>query len=113
MIETLRLIAARSSSALHEALGAIKAQQVRSPLAARRAERAAMLALEDPDTQWTAEERAVLAALLGRTSEGTRTMELRLRVNASEKADVQQAADDAGLSVSNYIRRALGLPELD
>lgn len=38
---------------------------------------------------------------------------IRIRVNAAEKDYVQRAAEAAALSVSNYVRRAIGLPELD
>lgn len=114
-VSTLKLIVARSPDAMREALGAIKAQQSGSPMAARRAERAASLALEDGAANWTPAERAALAELLGAGSQGgaPRTLDIRIRVNASEKCDVQQAADEAGLSVSDYIRQSIGLPILD
>lgn len=113
-VSTLKLIVARSPDAMREALGAIKAKQSGSPMAARRAERAASLALEDGAANWTPAERAALAELLGAGSPGEpRTLDIRIRVNASEKGDVQQAADEAGLSVSNYIRQSIGLPILD
>lgn len=110
-IELLRLIAARSPAALQEAADAIRAQQIGSPLAARRAERAASLALADAAAQWSAEERAALAGLLG--AEEARTQYIRLRVSASEKAEVQRVAGETGLSVSNYIRQRLELPLAD
>lgn len=113
-LDTLKLIVARSPAAMREALGAIKAQQSGSPMVVRRAERAASLALEDGEADWTPAERAALAELLGASaSDEPRTLDIRIRVNVSEKGDVQQAADETGLSVSNYVRRALGLPTLD
>lgn len=108
-LDTLRLIVSRSPDAMHEALGAIRAQQVNSPMAARRAERTAAIALKDQDAAWTPSERAELAALLGEIADETRTQELRLRVTADEKAEVQAAASEVGLTVSDYIRQKIGL----
>lgn len=110
-IDILRLIAAKAPSATHEALGAIRGQQVGSPLAARRAERAASMALEDPQAEWTAEERLLLASLLGADGpdEEPRRLDLRIRVNEREKAIVQRLAEDAGMTVSDFIRSKIGL----
>jgi predicted DNA binding CopG/RHH family protein len=45
-------------------------------------------------------------------SDEPRNLDIRLRVSASEKNEVQQAASEAGLTVSDYIRRAIGLSRL-
>lgn len=51
--------------------------------------------------------------LLGTTgSDEPRNLDIRLRVSASEKNEVQQAALEAGLTVSDYIRQAIGLSRL-
>lgn len=113
-IDILRLIIARSPDAAREGIGAIKALQSGSPMAARRAERSAQIALEDSEAKWTADERAQLAELLGTTgSDEPRNLDIRLRVSVSEKNEVQQAASEAGLTVSDYIRQAIGLSILD
>ena len=92
-LDTLKLIAARSPDALREALGAIRAQGSGSPMAARRAERAAALALEDASAQWSDSERAALVELLGADGGSEpRRLDIHIRVNPGEKADVQQAA---------------------
>lgn len=83
-------------------------------MAARRAERAAQIALEDSEAKWTVEERSMIVELLGTTgSDEIRNLDIRLRVSVSEKNKVQQAASEAGLTVSDYIRRAIGLTILD
>lgn len=75
---------------------------------------AAEQALDDTTATFSPEERLLLATLLGAPLlEHVRGLDIRLRVSKSEKAQVQQAADEAGLSVSNYIRRCVGLPLVD
>ncbi len=39
----------------------------------------------------------------------TRTLDIRIRVNADEKVQVQESAQAAGLTVSDFIRQRLGL----
>lgn len=109
LINALRLIAGKSPAALHEALGALRAQQTQSPLALRRADRAIELALQDPQAGFTADERQALAALLSGTPDGARTLDVRIRVNADEKQRVQEMAEEAGMTVSDFIRGKIGL----
>lgn len=108
IIDVLRMIAARSMDAQHEALGAIRAQQVRSSMAGRRAERAASLAFADMSVEWSPEEREALASLIQDDS-APRGLDVRVRVNASEKARIQNMADDDGQTVSDFIRSKIGL----
>ncbi len=110
VIETLRMIAARSLDAQREALGAIRAHQIRSPMAARRAERAAGMAFADQAVEWTPVERLALSELLGQDADDTRTQDIRVRVNAIEKEQVKQMAAEAGFpNVSDFIRSRIGL----
>lgn len=60
MIETLQLILSRSSAAQGEAMNALKAIRVKSPMVERRYERTLSTALADPAVDWTMEERALL-----------------------------------------------------
>jgi 16S rRNA U516 pseudouridylate synthase RsuA-like enzyme len=109
-IKTLRMIAARSLEAQQEALGAIRAQQVHSPMAARRAERAAGIAFADQAVEWTPEERLALSELLGQDTDDTRTLDVRVRVTAGEKEQVKKMAAAAGFpNVSDFIRSRIGL----
>ncbi len=39
----------------------------------------------------------------------TRTLDIRIRVNTDEKVQVQELAQAAGLTVSDFIRQRLGL----
>jgi len=111
-IATLRMIAARSPDAQREAIGAIRAQQVNSPVAARRAERAAQIAFADQAAEWTQVERLALSELLGQDANDTRTQDIRVRVNSAEKEKVKQLATDAGFpNVSDFIRSKIGLNE--
>jgi hypothetical protein len=113
-LDTLRLIAARSRPALQDALAAIKAQQAGTPMAARRASKAAEIALEDPDAVWSPEERTALASLLGgEAPHEIRDTYVRFRASKAEKRQVVEAAKAAGLTQSDYVRQALGLPTID
>jgi AraC-like DNA-binding protein len=110
IIATLRMIAARSLDAQREAAGAIRAHQIGSPMAARRAERAAGIAFSDPAVEWTPEERMALSELLGQDTDDTRTQDVRVRVNAIEKERIKRMAVEAGFStVSDFIRERIGL----
>lgn len=114
IVETLRMIVARSSDAQREALGAIRAQQIKSPMAARRAERAAAIAFGDPSVEWTPVERLALSELLGQDADDTRTQDVRVRVNAAEKEQVKRMAAEAGFpSVSDFIRSKIGLGHIN
>lgn len=109
-IATLRMIAARSVDAQHEAIGAIRAQQINSPMAARRAERAAAVAFADPAVEWTPDERLSLSELLGQDADDTRVLDIRVRVNAAEKDRVKHMAAENGFpTVSDFIRSRIGL----
>lgn len=109
-VETLRMIAARSLDAQREALGAIRARQVGSPMAARRAERAAAIAFADPAAQWAPEERLALSELLGQDSDDNRVLDIRIRVNSAEKERVKKMAAESGFpTVSDFIRYKIGL----
>jgi hypothetical protein len=113
ILSTLQRIVARAPSATTEALRAIKAQQMRSAQAARRAALAAEQALADADAAWTPDERAALAALLGGGGLPVRDTYIRIRASKAEKRKVDAAARAAGLTQSDYIRRRLDLPTLD
>lgn len=117
LLDAMRLIAAKSPNATHAALLAFRALQNNSPLGESRAQRAIEVALRDRESTFTTEDRSSLALLfMGQDpnqEEEPRTLDLRIRVNADEKQHVKDLADEAGLSVSNFIRQRVGLPTVD
>lgn len=103
-IETaLKVIAVRSSAAVREALGALRAIQKRSPMATSRANRAIKAAIEDAGAGWTERERMQLADLIA----GLGDAMLNVRLTTQERDDLKRRADAAGLSLSAYVRARL------
>jgi hypothetical protein len=103
-IETaLKVILARSQTASHEALGALRAFQKRSPMATSRANRAIKAAVEDADAGWTEHERMQLADLIAEPDDAM----LNVRLTTQERDDLKRRADAAGLSLSAYVRARL------
>jgi hypothetical protein len=105
MTNLLALIAGRSPAAARMAADAILSAQNKSPMAAARAARAARFALGDSQATFTDAERRQIAEML----DTERGVDIRLRVTADEKADVQAMAESAGLTVSDFIRSKIGL----
>lgn len=107
LADALRLIAAKSPNNVQNAVRALRTAQYRPD--AHIVQYVLEQALIDPLTDFTAEERGGIAALLSGTPDEQRTLDIRVRVSANEKALVQQWASAAGLTVSNYVRQQLGL----
>lgn len=105
MQNPLTIIAGGSPAAARMAADALRARKNGSPMAAARAARAARLALSDPQATFTEAERRQIAEIL----DTERGVDLRLRVTADEKARVQAMADEAGITVSDFIRQRIGL----
>lgn len=104
----MRLLIARSPSTSADAARTIRRLAMRSPVAEQLAERAIGAGLADPEANFTQAERDDLAALL--TGEVTgRVLDIRLRVTPEEKRHVQHLASEAGQTLSDYIRRRIGL----
>lgn len=103
--DALRLIAVKSPNNTQNATRALRTAQNRPN--ARPVQYVLEQALIDPLATFTAEERAGIAALIG--SDDTRSRVLQVRVTADEMAQVQQAADEAGQTVSDFIRSRIGL----
>lgn len=110
LAETLRLIAAKSPNTSGEAIRALRA--VNRP-DSRPIQHALESALSDPLASFTAEDRTTITAHLSVGDSDARTLDVRLRVNADEKQQIQAMADEAEMSVSNLIRDRLGLPLVD
>lgn len=105
IFDALRLIAAKSPNNVQGAARALRTAQQRPD--SRPVQYILEQALRDPIADFMPAERSAIAALLN--GDATRNQELRLRVNADEKAVVQAAAEAEGLSVSDYIRHRIGL----
>lgn len=106
LFDALRLIAAKSPNNVQNAIRALRTAQHRPN--ARPVQYVLEQALVDPLADFTKEERAGIVALISGEDE-TRSLDLRVRVNAAEKEQVQRAADEAGLTVSDFIRERIGL----
>lgn len=108
--ELLALIIARCPDLAHQATGALRAHQTNSQIAQRRIIAVVSDAVRLYD-DWTEDERAALieVARLAAGGKPQRTLNLIVRASADEKARVQALADEAGQSVSDYIRQRIGL----
>jgi hypothetical protein len=60
-INALRLIAAKSPNAMHEAIKTIQAIDLNSPMAQRRYNHTVQIAFNDPQAEFSADERAMIA----------------------------------------------------
>lgn len=100
--EALRLIAAKSPVAGHEAAKSLHARPQTLQL---RYDNVAAAALGDPQAAFTAEERAAIVALLA-DAEDDRIV-IQVRVSARQKIELEDRAAAQGISMSELIRRAL------
>ena len=105
----LRLVIAKAPSAMREASSVLRSLSSGNALAQQRAERCIEKGLADPQASFTTEERVALAGLLSGTPDESRTLTIRLRVNAEEKQQVMELAAERGVSVSTLLRECLGL----
>lgn len=105
MTNPLTLIAGGSPDAARIAADALLAQQNGSPMAAARAARAARAALSDPHATFTDDERRQIAEML----DTERSTQIQIRITTDEKVHVQELAEAAGQTVSDFIRSKIGL----
>jgi uncharacterized protein (DUF1778 family) len=107
MIEALKIILSKSSAYAGEAAQTIRAVSVRSTMAQRRYNLVAAAALGDPQADFTLEERAIIADSIRDETGESRVTQLQIRVSISEKLQIEDAAQAAGLSVSEFIRKKI------
>ncbi len=107
MQEALKIIVAKSPHAGRNALAAMQAIQASSPVAHIRYLHVVQDAFADGEATFTAEDRAIIAeALTIGEDEGPRSRSLpAVRVTSAEYAEIEAAAQAAGLSISEYVRR--------
>lgn len=108
-LEAMQLLAAKSPAVGSEAAKTIRRLANNTPNAQAMAERMIEYGLGDSQATLTADERVSLAALLSGEAGPTRNLDIRLRVTADEKQRVQDMADDAGMTMSDFIRKRIGL----
>ncbi len=109
IIDALKLVIARSPRAGEQALRAIAAARNGSPVLGIRYINVLIMALGDPDATFTPDERALIAsAIETETPEGeSRGFTLRVRLTDAERASLQAAADESGMSMSEFVRRKI------
>jgi len=107
MEKALKLIIARSPDGAYEAMRTLLAIRVSSPMIQQRYHRTIEIALGDPQAQFTADERALLAEHLEIVPDGTRDFTLRIRLTAAEHEELIATADDEHTTVSEFVRRQL------
>lgn len=108
IIDACKLIIAKSPAACEEAIRTIAAARNKSPIVQVRYSALLIRAMADPQADFTAAERADLASAIepGEIAD-TRGMVIHIRLTDQERADLQGAAESAGLSLSEYARRKL------
>jgi hypothetical protein len=101
----LKLIIVKSKSSAREAMRTLQAIQAKSPVVQQRYNHCVEMALSDPQAAFTAEERAILADSLAGDEDGERTFVIRVRLTEVERSTLQTSVDEAGVSMSEYVRR--------
>lgn len=111
--DMMTLVIKHSRRATPAAMAALEAGAMRSDaIRSRRVNLALRVALQDPDATFTPEDRGLLAGAV-ETVGSARTAFLSLRVTAADAAALAADANDAGLTVSDLMRRRIfgdGLP---
>lgn len=107
--DALKIIVARSPHAAGEAMRTLTAIRANSPVVQIRYNNTVERALADPDAKFTDEERAILAEYVqaGESPRDQRDTILHVRMRTVELDLLKNAALDAGLSVSDYVRGKL------
>jgi hypothetical protein len=107
MIDTLKLIVARSPNASHMALQCIKAARAESPVLQSRYNQVAEIAINDPAAGWTPEERGEIAAHLDVAEADTRRSQtMNVRLTPDDADIIRLRAEAQQMTVSEYVRRA-------
>lgn len=107
IVEALKIIIARSPNAAEEAIRAIAAARNRSPVLQIRYLTVLTRALADPQASFSAEERELLSSAIEAPESESRDFMLRVRLTDSERAELQMAADQSGISMSEYVRKKI------
>ena len=107
MEEALKLIISRSPNAAREAMQTIAAINAKSPMVSHRYNRTVDIALNDPQAEFSSEERALLAGNLAVFDDVIKTETIRFRATQAERAQLEELANSAGMNMSDYIRNKI------
>jgi hypothetical protein len=107
IIDALKLIIARSPRAGELAIRTIAAVRNKSPLVQARYSQVLIMALADPEASFSPEERQALADGIESSEPSNRDFILRVRLTDAERIELETVSSDAGMSMSEYVRRKL------
>lgn len=108
-LEALQVIIARSPAAFGEASRTIQALQANSPIIQQRLNFVGSMALNDPQAEFTADERRLIAAVMGLEGDSDITT-ISFKLTKAERADVERLAQAEGFKdLTSYIRSKIGL----
>ncbi len=108
MEDALRIVIAKSPQAAPQAMKAIHSVHAKSPMLQHRYNAVVDAALNDPQAEFNAEERELLARFVA-AGEKIRETRLQVRVTIAEKLYLRQMAAEQNLTLSDYIRKKIGL----
>lgn len=107
MSDALRTIIAKSPMAGSDAIDCLRAISVKSPVVQQRYNNVLGVALSDGDAHFTPQERTLLAEFAGGGEPETRSIMQPVRLSPAERQELEDAAQAAGQSLSDYIRSRL------
>jgi len=107
IVEALKLIIARSPNAAEEAIRTIAAARNNSPVLQIRYANVLIRALADPEANFSSDERELLSSVIEAPGSESRGFTLRVRLTEAERAHLEDLANAAGLSISDYVRRKI------
>lgn len=107
MEEALRIIISKSTNATSEAIQCLAAIRAKSPVLQLRYNHCATLAFNDPEADFSRDERALIAEHLGTGGDESRSYMLRIRLTDAERIELTSLAEAAGLSMSEYVRQRM------
>lgn len=105
--QALKIIVSKSPDAARDAMQCLQAIRVNSPMVQVRYNRVVEVAMSDRNADFTPDERAIIAEAVELPEGESRDFMLRVRLTPSEQADLQAAADEAGMTMSEYVRSRL------
>jgi hypothetical protein len=109
-LEALRVIIAGSPSAFREAGKTIQALHANSPVIQQRLNFVGGMALNDPQAEFTADERGLIAAAMGLVEEDSEVTTISFKLTKAERAEVERLAQAGGFKdLTSYIRSSIGL----